>query len=118
MDEDTLYKYWNKLTIEKDDDYFFNLVYKERDLKKAKKVLESHKILNTRQLYLSKTDWVMLSDAPISSEGRKLYREYRQYLRDLPSIWSDGQIKEYKVMKFDEWKDNKPIYKSKFKVII
>jgi hypothetical protein len=36
-----------------------------------------------RDTYLSKTDKYMLSDYPISEEGRKTIVEYREYLRNI-----------------------------------
>ena len=68
--------------------------------------------------YLEDTMWAMLSDAPLSQEGKKLYREYRQYLRDVVQLWDNKQILDSKVMTFDEWRKNPPIYKVVKKVIL
>lgn len=67
---------------------------------------------------LHETTWSMLSDAPLSQEGKKLYRDYRQYLRDIPDLWKRKQINELKVMTFDEWRETPPIYKVEKKVIL
>ena len=37
---------------------------------------------------LLRTDWSQISDAPIDTKTRKLYRDYRQYLRDVPKLFS------------------------------
>lgn len=60
---------------------------------------------------LNSTMWSMLPDAPLSQNGKKLYREYRQYLRDIPELWDNKQIKELEVMSFDEWRKDPPVYK-------
>ena len=53
-----------------------------------------------RDVVLQSTDIYMLSDFPISDEQRELYKQYRQYLRDLPTAES---FPEVKVMSFEEW---------------
>ena len=111
-------KLWNKLKYVEKGESFQVFLEKNIPLSTAKIILKQLEIKDSRYKYLNESDWIMLSDAPVSTEGRKLYREYRQYLRDLPSIWQNKQILEYKVMKFDDWKENKPIYKSEKKVII
>lgn len=83
------------------------------------KVKEQIKKLEmTIKTALDDTTWSMLSDAPLSQEGKKLYRDYRQYLRDIPDLWKRKQINELKVMTFDEWRKNPPVYKVEKKVII
>jgi len=72
---------------------------------------EARKITDERNIKLSSTDWTMLADAPLSGDNKKLYRDYRQYLRDIPDLWKREQINELKVMTFEEWQDNKPVYK-------
>lgn len=67
---------------------------------------------------LHETTWSMLSDAPLSQEGKRLYRDYRQYLRDIPDLWKRKQINELRVMTFDEWRENPPVYKVEKKVIL
>jgi hypothetical protein len=68
--------------------------------------------------YLTDTIWAMLADAPLSQEGRALYRKYRQYLRDVVQLWDNKQILDSKVMTFDEWRKNPPVYKPEKKVIL
>ena len=53
-----------------------------------------------RDAMLRATDVYMLSDFPISDEERELYKQYRQYLRDLPT--AEG-FPEVEVMRFEEW---------------
>lgn len=67
---------------------------------------------------LLETTWSMLADAPLSNEGKKLYRDYRQYIRDIPDLWKRKQILELKVMSFEEWRKNPPKYKVERKVIL
>ena len=62
------------------------------------------RLRKSRNEYLTLTDRTQLPDFPLSQDERKLYREYRQFLRDLPvSI----RRKEYilkRVVNFEEWK--------------
>jgi hypothetical protein len=42
-----------------------------------------------RDYLLNESDWVLLPDAPISEEKKELWIQYRQELRDFPSIVED-----------------------------
>ena len=53
-----------------------------------------------RDVMLRATDVYMLPDFPISDEERELYKQYRQYLRDLPEAES---FPEVEVMSFEDW---------------
>ena len=53
-----------------------------------------------RDSMLKATDVYMLPDFPISDEERELYKQYRQYLRDLPA--SEG-FPDVEVLAFEEW---------------
>ncbi len=53
-----------------------------------------------RDVILKATDVYMLPDFPISEDQRELYKQYRQYLRDLPAM--EG-FPEIGVMSFKEW---------------
>lgn len=57
-----------------------------------------------RNRMLAYTDWTQLSDAEISTELRKDYRAYRNYLRVLPSLYNDDTIVKAKVYSFEDWK--------------
>lgn len=39
-------------------------------------------VKNIRNQYLDETDYTQLSDSPLTSDEKKLYKEYRKYLRD------------------------------------
>ena len=73
--------------------------------------LENAKIRDQRVQKLRDTDWTQLADSPLDTKQKMEYREYRQYIRDIPELFKRSQILELKVMSFDEWKQNKPIYK-------
>jgi hypothetical protein len=88
-------------------DRFFN---KFDDIKDCAEFLKKLEIQNDRIKYLNQTDWTMLADAPLSGEAKKEIRAYRQYLRDFPEIVANKQTQN-KVMKFEEWQENKPVYK-------
>ncbi len=77
-----------------------------------------HEMEDRANEYLTDTIWSMLPDAPLSQEGKMLYRKYRQYLRDVVQLWDNKQILDSKVMTFDEWRENPPIYKPEVKVIL
>lgn len=63
-----------------------------------------------RDGYLAKTDFTQLADAPLTTEEKTEYRNYRDYLRKIPELFEGGQIVEMKAMSFEEWKLDKPIY--------
>jgi len=54
---------------------------------------------------LYETDWTQIADNQMDSKNRQLYREYRQYLRDLPLGYNDESIERYRIMSFEEWKE-------------
>jgi hypothetical protein len=58
-----------------------------------------------RDKLLQETDKYMLPDFPIETKTRALYRDYRKYLRDLPKLFSEENIKTAKVKNFKEWQD-------------
>ena len=60
----------------------------------------SAKKRSERDAMLKSTDVYMLPDFPISDEKRELYKQYRQYLRDLPEAESFPDVE---VMSFDDW---------------
>lgn len=64
-----------------------------------------------RDEMLQKTDWTQLADAPIDSNQKCEYREYRQYLRNIPTLYQNKQILKLQVMSIEDWRQNKPIYK-------
>jgi hypothetical protein len=69
--------------------------------------------------YLHETMWSMLPDARLTSQGRKKYKEYRDYLRDFFQIREQGQLKNPDhVMSFEEWLEDPPIYKLEPKMIL
>lgn len=59
---------------------------------------------------LSRCDWTQLADAPVDGIKRRLWRDYRQYLRDLPTQYSDETVQDAKIKSFEEyvlWKHKK-----------
>lgn len=62
---------------------------KQIDIEKTRKIKKDPwiHIRTERNSLLHNTDWTQLADAPIESKTKKLYREYRKYLRDLPILY-------------------------------
>lgn len=58
-----------------------------------------------RDFILSSTDYTQLADCPLDSKTKQLYREYRQFLRNLTLNYNDESIDKAKVMSFDEWSE-------------
>lgn len=56
-----------------------------------------------RDKFLQETDKTQLSDFPLDTKTRGLYKEYRQYLRNLPKMFNNETIKNAKVKTFEEW---------------
>lgn len=63
----------------------------------------------TRDRYLKNTDYTQLADSPISSSEKRIYRDYRQYLRDVITWYDSKTILKAKVMTFKEWRDWKRV---------
>lgn len=62
------------------------------DLKAAKRA--------ERDAMLKATDIYMLPDYPITDEGRERYKQYRQYLRDIPT---SADFPNVDILSFDDW---------------
>lgn len=62
------------------------------------------KLRKERDIILKSLDFTQLPDAPISSEERAKYKEYRTYLRGLPSAYNDSNITSYSILSFEDWK--------------
>lgn len=61
------------------------------------------KLRARRNQLLEETDKTQLADFPIDTKLRGLYKEYRQYLRNCPSMFDETTIITAKVKNFDEW---------------
>lgn len=75
--------------VEYIEEYSYNVKNKLRALR-----IERNKILCA-------TDWLMLPDVKLDQRHRKMYIEYRSYLRDLPNNYRDGN--EISVEMFEHW---------------
>ncbi len=51
-------------------------------------------IREERNKRLAESDWVVLSDVPLSHEKKEAWLAYRQALRDLPQTWGLGKADE------------------------
>lgn len=58
-----------------------------------------------RNKLLEETDKTQLPDFPLDAKNKTLYREYRSYLRNLPSMYNDTNIDKFKIKTFDEWRE-------------
>lgn len=56
---------------------------------------------------LKETDWTQLSDVPISTEQRMIYKKYREYVRNKKNDYKDENIHQWKILSFKEFKDMK-----------
>ena len=56
-----------------------------------------------RDKLLFATDKYMLVDFPIAEDERELYRQYRQYLRDIPE--AEG-FPDVSILTFEDWKES------------
>ena len=72
------------------------IVEKPRQMKAAERRLE-------RNMLIAATDKYMFADYPISEEEREKYRQYRQYLRDIPA---EEGFPDISVLTFAEWKES------------
>lgn len=69
------------------------------DSKAIKKQQED--VRQIRNQYLEQTDkFLSISDYPIDDETKELYKQYRQYLRDIPS---NVDFPNIEILSFDEW---------------
>jgi hypothetical protein len=57
-----------------------------------------------RDTLLKETDYTQLSDAPFTTAVKLEYRNYRDYLRNLPSLHNNDTILHAEVRSFEEFK--------------
>ncbi len=62
---------------------------------KAKYLYKLHEIRLIRDQRLLESDWRLVSDSPLSSEEKTLWRTYRQSLRDCTSTLVEGNENEF-----------------------
>jgi hypothetical protein len=79
-----------------------------QDQKKREKI---EKIRKEAWQKLRDSDWTQIADEPLSQEEKKEWREYRVYLGNIEQLWKNKQILKLEVMSFEEWQENKPIFK-------
>lgn len=116
-------EYFKKMILEEEDHKLAeermriieeaDYAYKQQCLKKlemsdALEIAETKKVM---MAVLKETDWTQLVDAPLTTEEKKQWRSYRDYVRHIPKLWQRKQILELKVMTFEEWQKNPPVYK-------
>ena len=91
-------------------DYKISIIEDEIELLKER----YEKFIEKRDSILKDTDWTQLSDTFIKKPKlKKMYREYRQYLRDLP-LGVDPKIeKNLTIATFEEFLRNKWYIKGK-----
>ena len=58
-----------------------------------------------RDFFLQLTDYTQLADCPLDTKTKQLYREYRQFLRNLPLCYNDESISKANVMTFEAWRE-------------
>ena len=93
-EEITLYKY--RIPQE------YNITKDETPIDKAPIFFEE--LRTARQKVLDKTDWTQIADAQLTTDERTKYREYRQYLRDLPTQYNNSSVYNWNLKTFEEWK--------------
>ena len=80
----------------------FVMVESEFVLKTDEKAIEQQKeqVREVRNQYLEETDKFIIADFPILEEERVRYRNYRQYLREIPE---QPEFPNIEVLTFEEW---------------
>lgn len=79
--------------------------------KTSKMEVELERVRIERDRLLVISDFSQLADVPLTNDEKKLYRQYRKYLRELPVLIERGQVIEYIAMTFNEWEVKPPIFK-------
>ncbi len=83
----------NHYTIE---DYTIVEIPPKTEAQKAAEIREM------RDRLLAETDRYMLPDYPVTDERRQMYRQYRQYLRDIPKA---ADFPDIELLEFAKWFD-------------
>lgn len=58
---------------------------------------------NRKLELLRETDWSQISDAEISTEERRIYKEYRKYIRRKDKEYNDETIENWKILSYKEY---------------
>lgn len=70
------------------DDYEIEFI-DENEYDRDRKMSE---LIQRRDAILKATDWLFMSDVKTEQKHRRIYMEYRQYLRDLPSLIGNKDV--------------------------
>jgi hypothetical protein len=65
---------------------------------------------NGRDQKLKETDFTQLADAPLTSEEKSEYREYRKWLRELPRLWEEDMLDEPIALTLEQWRPIKHLF--------
>lgn len=60
-----------------------------------------------RKQILKETDYTQLPDVPITTEERRHYRVYREYVRNKKNDYNDSNINRWKILSFEEFRQMK-----------
>ncbi len=89
------YKLNNNNTIIISEDGSENINVTASIISRAKYLNKLHEIRLMRDQRLAESDWRLVSDSPLSSEEKTLWRTYRQSLRDCTSTLVEGNENEF-----------------------
>jgi hypothetical protein len=76
---------------------------KKKFPKNLNKIKNMDDLRHYRDIALAESDKTQLADYPIDTTYRSHYREYRKFLRQLPTYYNSNSVDEAKVMSFQEW---------------
>lgn len=113
FDENNIYNancgFWRSADIKKPSLLELEKYYKIY-LERQKKI-EADKcwkeLKEERNKILDKTDWTQISDVPLTSHERTIYREYRKYVRNKDNDYKDDTVHKWKIITFEEFRQMK-----------
>lgn len=100
-------EYWRckakKPTLVELEKEHVKVIEQEKKNKKDKYQEAFEKLRVKRNQKLQATDYTQLADAPLSAQEKKLFREYRNYLRSLPKLHNENSIEKAEVPSFEHF---------------
>lgn len=96
----TSFQYDGYIEVGETETAYDGLIYLKGHAPEKPDDIKAAEIRAERDALLAATDKYMVEDFPISAEDKELYKEYRQYLRDIPEA---AGFPDITVMMFDEW---------------
>lgn len=95
IDSSKFYSISNDNTVITSTDSDVVFIVTDQVRQRARYLRKLKEVRDVRTRMISETDWMFLQDSQVSSEDRQVWIDYRQALRDCPTLLIEGRENEF-----------------------